>query len=57
MDAKHPGMDDLLMKQLIEQRPEAMLAIFAAVYNTGMKIERERFIGAGHYECAEVRRA
>lgn len=57
MHAKHPGMDDLLMEQLTEHGPEAMLAIFAAVYNTGMKIEREHFIGAGHYECAEGRRA
>ena len=57
MDAKHHSMDHLLMELLIENGPEAMLAIFTAVYNMGMKIERERFIGAEHYERAEGRRA
>ena len=34
-----------------------MIAVFTAAYNMGMKVERERFIGAGRYERAEGRRA
>ena len=52
MDAQHHSMEDL-----IEHGPEGMLAAFTAAYNMGMKIERERFIGAGRYERAEGCRA
>lgn len=43
----------LLMELLIENGPEDMLAIFTAVYNMVMKVERERFIGTGRHERAE----
>ena len=57
MDAQHHSMEDLIVEHLIEHGPEGVLAAFTAAYNTGMKIERERFIGAGRYERAEGRRA
>ena len=57
MDKKPHSMEDLLMELLIENGPEAILAVFTAAYNMGMKVERERFIGAEHYERAEGRRA
>lgn len=53
MGAKHHSIDHLLMELPIENRPGAMLAIFTSVYNMGMKIKRERFIGAGCHEHAE----
>ena len=52
MDAKHHSIDHLLMELLIGNGPEAMLAIFTAIYNLGMKIGRERFIGAGFNQRA-----
>ena len=57
MDKKPHSMEDLLMELLIENGPEAILAVFTAAYNMGMKVERGRFIGAEHYERAEGRRA
>ena len=57
MDEEHHITDDLLMELLIENGPEAMLAVFTAAYNIGMKVERERFIGVGRYERTVGRRA
>ncbi len=38
------------MEQLIESGSEEMAAVFAGLFNLAMRIERERFLGAGHYE-------
>ena len=57
MDAQHHSMEDLILEHLIEHGPEGMLAAFTAAYNMVMKVERERFIGAGRCERAEGRRA
>ena len=57
MDKKPHSMEDLLMELLIENGPEAILAVFTSAYNMGMKVERERFTGAEHYERAEGRHA
>ena len=57
MEAQHHSMEDLIVEHLIEHGPEGMLAAFTAAYNMGIKVERERFIGAGRYERAEGRRA
>ena len=57
MDRKPHSMEDLLMELLIENGPEAILTVFTAAYNMGMKVERERFTGAEHYERAEGCRA
>ena len=57
MDYKHRSMEELILEQMIELRPQAILTIFIAVCNWAMKIERERFIGAQHYERSEGHRA
>ena len=41
---------EALMEQLIESGSEEMAAVFAGLFNLAMRIERERFLGAGHYE-------
>jgi transposase-like protein len=41
---------EALMEQLIENGSEEMAAVFAGLFNLAMRIERERFLGAGHYE-------
>ncbi len=47
---------EALMEQLIETGPEDMAAVFAGLFNLAMRIERERFLGAGHYERTPGRR-
>ncbi len=39
---------EALMEQLIESGSEGMGAVFAGLFNLAMRIERERFLGAGH---------
>ena len=41
---------EALMEQLIENGSEEMASVFAGLFNFAMRIERERFLGAGHYE-------
>ena len=47
---------EALMEQLIESGPEDMAEVFAGLFNLAMRIERERFLGAGHYERTPERR-
>ena len=47
MDEEHHITDDLLVELLIENGPAAMLTVFTAAYNMGMRVERGRFVGAG----------
>ena len=47
---------EALMEQLIESGPEEMASVFAGLFNFAMRIERERFLGAGHYERTPERR-
>ncbi len=44
------------MEQLIESGSEEMASVFAGLFNLAMSIERERFLGAGHYERNPARR-
>jgi putative transposase len=44
------------MEQLIESGSEEMASVFAGLFNLAMRIERERFLGAGHYERTPERR-
>ena len=44
------------MEQLIESGSEEMASVFAGLFNLAMRIERERFLGAGHYERNPERR-
>ena len=47
---------EALMEQLIENGTEEMASVFAGLFNFAMRIERERFLGAGHYERTPERR-
>jgi putative transposase len=47
---------EALMEQLIENGTEDMAAVFAGLFNLAMRIERERFLGADHYERSPERR-
>ncbi len=47
---------EALMEQLIESGSEEMASVFAGLFNLAMRIERERFLGAGHYERNPERR-
>jgi transposase-like protein len=47
---------EALMEQLIENATEEMASVFAGLFNLAMRIERERFLGAGHYERTPERR-
>lgn len=44
------------MEQLIENGAEDMAAVFATLFDLAMRIERERYLGAGHYERTPLRR-
>ena len=44
---------EALMEQLIESGSEEMAAVFAGLFNLAMRIERERFLGAG-FDHVEV---
>ena len=45
-----------VMEQLIAQGPDAMAEIFTGLFNLAMRFERERFLGAGHYQRTPERR-
>ncbi len=43
-------------EQLMAEGPQAMAQIISALMNLAMRMEREQFLGAGHYERAPERR-
>ena len=45
-----------LMEQLIAEGPEGMAQVFTTLFNLAMRLERERFLGAGLYERNAERR-
>ena len=45
-----------LMEQIISNGPEDMASVFARLFDLAMRIEREQFLGAGHYERVAGRR-
>ncbi len=47
---------ETLMEQLISNGTEDMGPVFARLFDLAMRIERERFLGAGHYERSADRR-
>jgi hypothetical protein len=47
---------EALMVQLIANGPEDMGGVFAAPFEPAMRIERERFLCAGHYQRTPGRR-
>lgn len=45
-----------VMEQLVAEGPQAMAQVLTALMNLAMRLEREQFLGAGHYERAAERR-
>ncbi len=54
-EQKNTGLEAIL-EQLIEHGANDMANIFARAFELAMRIERERFLGAGHYERTAGRR-
>ena len=48
---------EALMEQLIENGSEDMASVFAGLFDLAMRIERERYLGAGHYERSALRQS
>ena len=47
---------EALMERLIANGTEDMASVFAGIFNLAMRMERERFLGASHYERSPERR-
>ena len=45
-----------VMEQLMAEGPQAMAQVITALMNLAMRMEREQFLAAGHYERAPERR-
>ena len=45
-----------LLEQLIAEGPQAMTQVMTTLMNVAMRLEREQFLGAGHYERGPERR-
>jgi hypothetical protein len=45
-----------VMEQLIAEGPDGMAQVFTTLFNLAMRFERERYLGAGHYERSPERR-
>jgi len=56
MDSRHDKAIEAVLEQLIEHGPEGIATVFARTFEMAMRIERERFLGAGHYERTTDRR-
>ncbi len=50
MDRRKDTALEAVLEQLIENGPSEMASVFARAFELAMQIERERFLGAGHYE-------
>jgi len=50
MDGHKDTTVEVLLEHLIEHGPNDIATIFARAFELAMQIERERFLGAGHYE-------
>ena len=56
MRSEHDTAIEALMEQLMANGSEDMGAVFASLFDLAMRIERERFLGAEHYERTPPRR-
>ena len=45
-----------VMEQLMAEGPQAMAQVMTALMNAAMRLERDQFLGAGHYERSSGRR-
>jgi len=50
MDGHKDTTVEALLEHLIEHGPNDIATVFARAFELAMRIERERFLGAGHYE-------
>jgi len=50
MDRQKDTGFEAILEQLIEHGPNDIASVFARAFELAMRIERERFLGAGHYE-------
>ena len=56
MDRRKDTAVEAVLEQLIETGPGDLAGVFARAFELAMQIERERFLGAGHYERTPERR-
>ena len=56
MDRRKDTAVEAILEQLIEHGPGDIAGVFARAFELAMRIERERFLGAGHYERTPGRR-
>jgi len=56
MDRRNDTAVEAILEHLIEQGPGGIAGVFARAFELAMQIERERFLGAGHYERTPERR-
>jgi len=56
MRQEHGTVIEDLMEQIITNGTDDMASVFARLFDLAMRIEREQFLGAGHYERASGRR-
>ncbi|MAU53372.1 MAG: IS256 family transposase, partial [Roseovarius sp.] len=50
MDRRKDTAIEAILEQLIEHGSGDIAGVFARAFELAMRIERERFLGAGHYE-------
>ena len=55
MTQSNNNVFDVVVEQLISEGPDAMRPVLTALLNEAMKIEREQFLGASHYERSQDR--
>ena len=56
MDRRKDMAVEAVLEQLIESGPGEIGSVFARAFELAMQIERERFLGAAHYERTPDRR-
>ena len=56
MDKRKDSVIEAVLEQLIEHGPEQIGDIFARLLELAMRLERERYLEAGHYERTNSRR-
>jgi len=56
MRQRHDTELEGLMEQIISNGTEDMASVFAGLFDLAMRMERERFLEAGHYERSAGRR-
>ena len=56
MRQKQDSVVEELMEQIISNGPEDMASVFSRLFDLAMRLEREQFLDAGHYERVGSRR-